>query len=301
MMKRLSQKIFNAPYLLLMLAPLLWSGNFVVGRAVRATLPPIGFAFWRWLIASLIVLIAARRHLKRDRDLILKHWKILLAISLFGIAMFNTLSYIGLRFTSAINGVLLQSVIPIAIMALSYLFFRQTITRLQAFGVIMSLGGVLFIITQGKWNVLLTLSLNIGDLMIFIAVVGYAVYSVLLQKRPAIHPLSLLSVTFVMGTCMLFPFYCVEHFAWQPMPLNRITLFAVGYVAIFPSIIAYSCFNRGVELIGANRAGLFIHLMPVFGSLLAMIFLGETFKLFHGVGIALILIGIWLATKTTPH
>ncbi|GAK53968.1 hypothetical protein U14_05245 [Candidatus Moduliflexus flocculans] len=147
----------------------------------------------------------------------------------------------------------------------------------------------------------MTLSLNIGDLLIFIAVVGYAVYSVLLQKRPAIHPLSLLSVTFIMGTCMLFPFYCWEHLAWQPMPLNRITFFAVGYVAIFPSIIAYFCFNRGVELIGANRAGLFIHLMPVFGSLLAMIFLGETFRLFHGIGIALILTGIGLATKTAQR
>jgi len=143
----------------------------------------------------------------------------------------------------------------------------------------------------------LTLSFNFGELLIVIAVIGYAAYSALLRKRPPLHPLTFLCVTFFTGMLLLLPVYVWEHVAVQVMPLNWNTVLAVGYVAIFPSIIAYLCYNRGVELIGANRAGLFIHLMPVFGSLMAILFLGEAFRGFHVLGILFILSGIVLATK----
>jgi drug/metabolite transporter (DMT)-like permease len=290
-------RIFDMPYLLLPLAPLFWSGNFIVGRAVRAELPPLGLAFWRWCLSALIVLTVARLHLRRDWPVIRAHWKILTLLSICGIAAFNTLVYTGLQFTSAINGILLQSAIPVGIVAISYLLFRDTITLLQSAGILVSLVGAVVIITQGNLAIFTHLALNIGDLIIIIAVLSYAVYSVFLRKRPVLHPFSFLAVTFTLGALMLLPFYVWEHLFRQAMPFTRLTLLAVGYVAIFPSIVAYLCYNRGVELLGANRAGLFIHLMPVFGSLMAIVFLGETFRWFHGLGIVLIITGIVLTTR----
>ncbi len=293
----LLKHLFDLPYLLLPLAPLFWSGNFILGRAVRAALPPVGLAFWRWSVASVIILGFAWPHLKRDWGTIRQRWKIIWLLATLGITVFNTLAYTGLRFTTAINGLLMQSIMPVMIMTMTYLFFRETITLIQGLGVILSLSGVVTIITQGDPHVLLTLSLNIGDVIILIAVICYAAYSALLRKRPALHPLSFLAATFITGAVMLFPFYLWEHFSQQAVLFNRLTLLSVGYVAIFPSILAYLCFNRGVELLGANRAGLFIHLMPVSGSIMAIVFLGESFKAFHAVGIVLILSGIVLATR----
>lgn len=296
-MLRIVKKLFDLPYVLLPLPPLFWSGNFIVGRAVRTALPPVGLAFWRWCLSALIVLIVAHPHLKRDWPVIRAHWKILTFLSICGITVFNTLVYTGLQFTSAINGVLLQSAIPVFIVIISFLLFRETITLLQTTGILISLSGAVIIITQGNLAILTQFALNLGDLLILIAVLCYAVYSVFLRKRPALHPLSFLAVTFTVGVLFLLPFYLWEHLFRQPMPLTRTTLLAVGYVAIFPSILAYLCYNRGVELLGASRAGLFIHLMPVFGSLMAIAFLGETFRWFQALGIVLILTGIVLATR----
>ncbi|GAK58199.1 hypothetical protein U27_05172 [Candidatus Vecturithrix granuli] len=294
---KLGQRLFDLPYILLPLAPLFWSGNFILGRAVRTALPPVGLAFWRWLVASLVMSITAWPHVKHDWPAIQQNWKIIGLLSILGVATFNVLAYTGLRFTTAMNGVLMQSAMPVMIIVMSYFFFRETITLLQAAGILLSLSGVVTIITQGNLRALTSLSLNPGDLVILVAITCYAVYSVLLRRRPPVNPLSLLLTMFVIGTGLLFPFYVWEHLFLQVMPFNRVTLLAVGYVAIFPSILAYLCFNRGVELLGANRAGLFLHLMPVFGSLMAMLFLGEQFRSFHAAGICLILSGIVLATK----
>jgi drug/metabolite transporter (DMT)-like permease len=161
--------------------------------------------------------------------------------------------------------------------------------------------GVLTIVGQGRLEVLTSLSLNLGDLLVFIAVALYAAYSALLRRRPPVHPLSFIAATFIAGTVILLPFYLWENRAGRVMSIDGVTLLTVGYVAIFPSILAYLCYNRGVELAGANRAGLFVHLMPVFGSIMAILFLGERFGWFHGVGILLILGGILLATRPQPH
>jgi len=290
------KSLLRSPYVLLPLAPLFWSGNFILGRFVRSTLPPIGLAFWRWLIASLLIVAFAWPYLKKDRELILKNWKIIVLLAVLGVATFNALAYLGLRYTTAINGVLMQSVIPVIIVIMTYLFFRETIRKIQALGVCLSLSGVFVIVTQGVPESFLSFSFNIGDLVILIAVICYAAYSALLQKRPSIHQLSFLAVTFIIGAVILLPFYLWEHFTIQAMPFNRNAILSIAYVAVFPSILAYFCFNRGVELIGANKAGLFIHLMPVFGSIMAVFFLDERFRLFHAMGIFLILTGIVLAT-----
>jgi drug/metabolite transporter (DMT)-like permease len=156
--------------------------------------------------------------------------------------------------------------------------------------------GAMTIISQGDAAILRNLSFNRGDLLVFAAVVGYAVYSVMLRKRPHVHALSLITATFWLGMLMIFPLYLWEASMVPPLQLTSRSLLAIAYVALFPSVLSYLCYNRGVALIGANRAGLFIHLMPVFGSLMAILFLGETFAWFHGAGIVLIGTGILLAT-----
>lgn len=293
--------LFDQPYLLLILATLFWSGNFVLGRAVRADVPPIGLAFWRWAGGSILIIGFAWPHLKRDWPLIRRHWKFILLLAILGVTLFNTLVYTGLQFTTAINALLMQSTMPVLIVLMSYLFYRETVTPVQTVGVLLSLAGVLVIVGQGNLAMLLGLSLNLGDLLIFIAVAGYAAYSALLRQRPPLHPLSLIAATFIAGAVVLLPFYLWEHTTGRTVSFDRVTLLTIGYVAIFPSILAYLCFNRGVELAGANRAGLFIHLMPVFGSIMAILFLGERFQWFHGFGILLILIGILLATRRRRH
>ena len=288
---------YNFPYVLLILAVLFWSINFVVGRAVRLDVPPIGLAFWRWTGASILILLPALQYLKRDWKQVRKNLPILLLLSATGIAIFNTLVYVGLQWTIVINAVLIQSLMPVLIVVMSFLLFREKINRLQACGISISLAGALTIILKGDLNILESLTVNRGDILIFLAVICYAAYSVLLRKRPAIHPLSFVAVTFIIGSLMLLPLYLWETFTIRPIQFNAITLQAICYVAIFPSIVSFICYNRGVELVGANRAGLFLHLMPVFGSLMAIAFLGETLQGYHGIGIGLIALGIVLATR----
>lgn len=160
------------------------------------------------------------------------------------------------------------------------------------------MAGAFTIIVQGDLEVLRSLSVNRGDLVIFTAVALYAGYSALLRRRPPVHPLSFLAATFFLGALMNLPFYALESFAGRPVQINGPMLLAVGYVMLFPSVVSYFCFNRGVDLVGANRAGLFIHPLPVFGSIMAVLFLGERFTWYQGVGIALIASGIILATRT---
>lgn len=291
-----ARRLYDRPYLLLTVAVLCWAGNFVLGRAVSGEVPPVGLAFWRWLGGALVIVGFALPHLRRDWPVVRARIGITLALSLLGIAIFNTLIYTGLRTTTAINALLMQSAQPVVIIVFSFLLFRDTVTPRQMAAVAISLCGVVIIIARGDLAVLRALSLNVGDLLVLAAVFAYAAYTALLRRRPRVHPLSFLFVTFSIGAAMLLPLYLWEGLAGQPMRPTPIALGAVGYVVLFPAILAYLCYNRGVELIGANRAGHFFHLQPVFGTILAMAFLGEQFQPFHAVGILLILGGIALAT-----
>ena len=281
-----------APYLLLTLAVVFWAGNFILGRAVRTDVPPVALAFWRWAVAALLISVPALGHLRREWGIVRRHWSILLLLSAVGVAAFNTLVYTGLQYTVAINALLLQAVMPVFIVIFSYALFRVRIHRRQAGGVMLCLAGAVMIIVRGDLRTVTALSLNPGDLLVFVAVMTYAAYSVLLRKRPPVHPLSFVAVTFVLGTLMLLPFYLWETIWVRPMPVNRLTFLSIAYVAVFPSIVSYLCYNRGVERIGANRAGLFLYLMPVFGSAMAFFFLGETLRWYHATGIVLIAVGL---------
>ncbi len=292
--------IKNRPYLLLTLAVLFWAGNFILGRAFHTEIPPVALAFWRWVGAAILVTWPALPYLRRDRQELLHAWPAVTLLSLLGIAAFNTLAYSGLQYTQAINAFLLQSMMPVLIVLFSFLFFRNGVTRLQSLGIMVSLCGAVLIIARGDFARLQSLTFNRGDLLVFTAIACYAGYSVMLRKRPKAHPLAFIATTFWLGSIFLVPLYIWETITVASLKLNLSTLLVLGYVMIFPSIVSYLCFNRGVELVGANRAGLFIHLMPVFGGLMAVVFLGEVFGWYHAVGIILIGLGIYLATRKRP-
>jgi len=291
-------KFYDRPYLLLTLAVLFWSGNFILGRAFHEDIPPITLAFWRWLGAAVLVTWPALTHLRKDLRALVRHWPVVLLLATLGIAAFNTLAYSGLHFTEAINAFLIQSLMPVMIVLMSFVIFRDRVTRLQAVGIMVSLCGAVTIIARGDLDVLLSLSVNRGDLLVSAAIACYAGYSVMLRKRPHVHPLAFIAVIFWIGTLILLPLYLWETLTVATLDLKPATVLVIGYVMIFPSIVSYLCYNRGVELVGANRAGLFIHLMPVFGSLMAILFLGEKFFWYHGLGILLIGAGIYLATRS---
>jgi drug/metabolite transporter (DMT)-like permease len=288
----------GGPYLLLTLAILFWASNTVVGRAVRIDTPPLALAFWRWLIAALLILCLAGPRLKKDWTIVKDSWPRLLLLAAIGIAGFNPLLYSGLQYTTAINSFLLQAMMPVFIVWLSFLIFREKVTVRQIAGLVICLSGAIVIITSGDLSVLMRLSFNRGDIYIFIAVVLYAGYSALLRIRPKIQDLTFMAATFWMGALLMLPLYLWETFsAGRPIEFNRTNLLAIGYVALFPSIVSYFCFNRGIQLVGANRGGMFMYLMPVFGSIMAILFLGEAVRWFHLAGIGLILPGLVLASR----
>ena len=286
---------WNMPYLLLTLAVLFWSGNFIVGRAVAGDVPPVTLAFWRWTIGLVFILALGHRQLRADLPVLLRAWPVVILLSGLGIAVFNTLVYFGLQSTTAVNGLLLQSAMPLIILLFSFLLFREAPRLNQVIGVIISIIGVLAIACQGDVAVLLSLAVNIGDVWILLAVMSYALYSALLRKRPAVQPFSFLAATFLLGALMLVPLYAMELRAGLRIAPQPGSYLAILYVALFPGFLSYLFYNRGVELVGANRAGHCMHLMPVFGSLLAVGFLGETIQGFHLAGIALIGGGIFFA------
>lgn len=289
--------LWNRGWLLLSLAMLFWAGNSVVGRLVNTDIPPIGLAFWRWVAASVVILPFAWPYLRKDWDAIKRHRILLAFMALLGLAGFNALLYAALHTTTAINSVLLQSATPPLIFLCSFLMFRERVTWMQVIGLAVALAGVAWIVSLGQPASLLSLRLNQGDLLMLVAVAGYALYSTLLRKKPDIHPMSFLAATCGLSILVLAPVYVAEHLAGHEVSPNQPTLMALAYVAIFPSILAYLFFNRGVEIMGANKAGQFMNLMPGFGALLAVVFLHERLQAYHGVGLLLIAAGIIISSR----
>lgn len=287
-------RAWSNAYLLLTLTALFWAGNSVVGRASRDLVPPVALAFWRWFVAFLLIMIIALPYLGRDAAVLKARWRPVLALGILGVGAFNTLLYSGLQFTTALNGLLIQSAQPPLILLAAFLLFRDRAGPAQIAGVLLSLAGVLTIISGGDADVLLHLRLNVGDALILVAALLWVLYSVLLRFRPDVHAISFLAVTFAIGWLFILPFYAAEIASGRLIVPTAASFGALAYVAVFPSLIAYGCFNRGVELIGAGRAGIFLNLMPVFGALLAVGLLGERFTLAHAVGMGLIGAGILL-------
>lgn len=285
------------PYLLLTLATLFWSGNFVIGRGVHDVVPPIALSFWRWTVAFLILLPFAARPAWQDRKRIVKHWRFLAVQGILGVTGFNTLVYLGLQSTSAINAVVVNSTIPVIIVFITFLAYGERITLRQGAGGLISFLGVTWIISHGAPADLFDLHAGIGDLWILAAATVWASYSVFLRHYPQVlHPLAFLISIMAVGLFCLAPFYLWEHLNGRAIRFERTTIVSVLYVALFASVLAFICWNRAVRWVGANRAGIFVHLMPVFATILAILFLDERLYGYHMFGIAAVASGITLTT-----
>lgn len=296
-MNALAARLWASAWTLLALGNLLWTGNIIIGRAIAGQVPPVALAWYRWTGAFLIAVGFAWPHLKRDWPELLKHWRMMLLLAFTGIATYNTMCYIGLNYTTAINALLLQSAMPVVILVWAFVLFGERPSPWQVLGVLVSLGGVAAIAGAGSLDTLLHLSVNRGDAWILAAVLLNAVYSPLLRRRPAVHPLSFLVAAMALGSLMMFPAYLWEGAQGARISGGWTAYAAIAYTAVLPSLVAYLFFNRGVELIGAARAGQSVHLMPLMGTVLAVLFLGERLYAYHLAGIVLIGGGILLASR----
>jgi drug/metabolite transporter (DMT)-like permease len=288
-----------SPYLLLTLTSFFWSLNWVIGRAMVGHVTPLTLTFIRWLVAVAVMMPFAWPEIRAHRAAIKRHWKTLVWLGFWGTGLHNLFAYVGLQYTTATNGVILNSSIPVMIIVLGWLVYRDTITRVQAFGVAVSLIGIAVIIGRGDPRTLLSLSFNKGDLIILFGMVFWAAYTVFLRMKPAEIPgLAMLACCGTVGVILLAPLAAAEiAFFGGHAEFTPATVAAMLYVGIFPSFVGYVFWNRGVAEVGPQVAGIFVHLMPAFGALLAWLFLGERIYQFHIVGIALILAGIALTTR----
>jgi len=294
-------RLHASPYLLLSLAPLFWACNWVVGRWLHHDIPPMGMTFFRWLFAAAILAPFAWPHLRRDWPRVRHHWRVLLGLGAIGIGTHNALAYLGLNFTTATNGVILNSFIPVMIVTIAWVFLRERLRAPQIAGVAISLAGVLAILSQGSLAQLLAFRLNVGDLWVILSMAMWSVYTIALRWRPeGLHPLSFLFILAVIGDACVLPLWLGEMALGRHMVWTWTHLAALLSVALFSSVLAYIFWNRGVEQVGAQVAGLFVHLMPVFGVVLAWLFLGERMEPFHVAGIALILAGIFITSRKAP-
>lgn len=284
-------------YILLVLCVLFWSANFVIGRFVAQEIEPIELAFFRWFGVFVVVLPFLFLHVKKILEALNHHFWILVLLSFLGIASFNTLLYIGLHETTATNALLINSSIPILILGLSVVILKKKITAVQLFGIILSTLGVVFLVLKGDIRTMMTLSLNQGDIWVISSSFAWASYSVLVKFKPVSLSSFEFFVTIVsMGMVMLLPFYLAQGYTLErEIGLLRQFYWAIAYVVLFTSILSYYMWHKGIAELGADRTGQFTHLMPLFGSFLAYLFLGERLEWFHLGGIVLIGGGIYVS------
>ncbi len=278
-------------YLMLVLVMLLWSGNSIVGRAIRADVPPFTLALMRWTGASIIALPICWRSITADWELVKRHWRAIFLFGLLGVGSFNAFFYSGLQYTTAANSLLIQAAIPALVLVLNFLLYRDRPRIAQVAGCLVAATGVMVIVFQAQLSRLLTMRFNHGDILVMCAVLVWSLYTALLKNRPPVRGLTFLGLTALVGVIAMLPFSLFElqtHTVHMTPPVMA----GVGYVILFPSILAYFMFNRAVEELGPADAGQVINLQPLFGAMLAILILGEPFHSYHIVGTVLILIGI---------
>jgi drug/metabolite transporter (DMT)-like permease len=287
----------NQPYLLLSLTGLFWAGNIVLARHVGDHVPPITLTTIRWFGVFLILLPFAWPHLRRDWPALRAHLPLMVLLSAIGFAFNNAISYWALQYTQALNALLIQSSGPLFVALWSLVLFGIRLTAAQLAGITISLLGVLTIILRGDLGALASIAFNKGDVMFAASLLSFGLYSALIPRRPVTHQLSLISFTTFCGALLLLPFSLWEFSTGATLKFDLLTFATLVYVLIFPSTLAYLFFNRGVALIGPNRAAPFFHLVPVFGSAMAILLLGETLQPFHLIGYALVLAGVVIASR----
>lgn len=287
-------------YVLLIFAVLFWSGNFIVGRGIHNEIPPMTLAFWRWAVALLIILPFSLGHIVHQFDIIRRNLIILTVLAILSITNFSIFIYMALKLSTATNTVLINSMIPIFIVMVSWLGFKERITLRQSIGIAISLAGLIFIIANGNLSTLISVRFSKGDLWTICAGISWALYSVLLRKCPIeLNSLSFLATLIIIGTLFISPFYIWEMSTGKTMNISQASIGSIVYVALFASILGYIFWNKAIQIIGANKTGIFIHLMPVFSIILAIIFLDEKLRGYHIKGAILIFSGILLTITHT--
>ena len=285
-------------FLLLALATLFWGSNWVIGRALRDAIGPVSLNFWRWAVALLILAPFALPGVIANRHAVRRDWGMLLVLSLTGVVVFQSLVYLGLRTTTTVNAVLLNSSSPMFMLLCSWAIERERATARQIAGMLISLAGILVILARGDPASLLQLEFHMGDAWILLAMPVWGVYSVLLKRRPV--ELGGVEFAFVMalfGVALLAPMYALETLVIPARWPTAQEAAAIIYIGAAASAAALLCWNRGVAIVGANAAGFTLHLLPAFGTVLAMLFLGESFHAFHAAGVATIVAGVVVATR----
>ena len=287
------------PYILLIIATLLWGGNFVIGRAVTGDIEPITLAFLRWCTAFIVFLPIAYRPLKKEWPKLKAHFPIVIILAITGVAAFNTLVYIGVHYTTSINASLMNSSTPIIIYLLSFIFLKERLSKFQIIGTALSITGVAFILSGGKLETLLSFQFNKGDLIVLLAVCCWAVYSLLIKQYAGKLPgYSTFFVTIALGIIILLPFAIWEYTTTpNAITWSFSTAGAILYVGIFASIVAFLSWNKGVVALGANRASIFLNFIPLFASIFAVLFIGESLQIAQIIGGLAIILGTYIANR----
>ncbi|WP_269434678.1 DMT family transporter [Desulfosarcina alkanivorans] len=282
---------------MLILSAFFWSGNFVLSRGMHTEIAPISLSFWRWAVALLILLPFALKPLKQDRQIIQKNLKFIIFQGIISITGFNTLIYIALQSTTAINASLVNSAIPVMIAVISQAVYRERLTGFQSMGILLSLFGVLYLMSKGNLDILLAMEFNRGDIVVLFATLLWATYSVNLKKAPReLHQISYLASINIVGVLALVPFFLHDIALGKTFPITLPNVMTIGYVALFASVLAFLFWNGAIKKLGANKAGPFIHLMPVFSTILAVLFLDEKLMHYHLTGIIFVFAGIFITS-----
>jgi len=286
-----------------MLATLFWSGNFIVGKAASLfEIPPFTLNFYRWTFAWLILAPFTLKEIIQKKDHILQNINLILILGITSITVFNSIVYYSLNFTQVISGVLMISTIPVMIIFFSWIFKIEKTNIYQILGVIFSLLGVAVIVTKADFNLLINLNFNKGDLWMVIAMFSWAMYSALLRKkRFELSQISLLEVIISAGLILLLPAYIIEMSLGHRLSVNLPFVLTLTYVVLFPGLASFICWIKGIAIIGSNRAGIFLHLMPIFSTVLAILIFKEKFMNFHLFGATFIISGIFLSSKKVKN
>ena len=293
----------NLAYFLLILTTIFWSGNFIVGKAASLyQIPPFSLNFYRWFFAGLILLPFTFKELINNKNYIIQNIGFFIILGISSITIFNSIVYYSLYYTQVISGVLMISTIPVWIIFIASVLNIEKTNAFQIIGVCLSLIGVIFIITKADLNLIKNLDFNKGDLSMIVAMFAWAVYSALLKKKKyEISQLALLQVVIILGLIFLIPIYIIEMNLGHLIVLGKPFYLTLSYVVIFPGLLSFFFWIKGISIIGTNRAGVFLHLMPIFGAIMAMIIFDEKFMYYHLLGAIFILAGITLSNKKKPN
>ena len=289
----------NLAYILLFLTTLFWSGNFIVGKAASMyEIPPFSLNFYRWFFAGLILLPFTNREILKKKNYIYKNIGFFIILGITSITIFNSIVYYSLYYTQVISGVLMISTIPVWIIFISSILNIEKTNVFQIIGVLLSLAGVFFIVTKADIELVKNLNFNKGDLTMIIAMFSWALYSALLKKKKyELSQIALLEVVIICGLFFLIPIYFIEMSLGNTIKLETPFFLTLTYVVLFPGLASFFFWIKGISLIGANRAGIFLHLMPIFGAIMAIVIFDEKFMFYHFIGAAFIISGIVLSNK----